>query len=400
MAHDTGEGLSEAMRDLYNAVSEHLGGMKIAKSYGAEQRHVEVFGKLAEHVRSMYTGAIQNQAEVNYWFNIGSVLILSVILYVSFQVLSIPTTGVLLLLFLFARVMPRFSNIQQSFQSIINLMPSFTRVMGLMSRCEEASEPRVQRSEAFELKRVMRFESVFFSYDGKNPVIQDFDLTIKAGETTAIVGPSGAGKSTIADLVMGLIVPGEGRILVDDRNLDPERIKAWRGQIGYVPQETFLFHDTLRANLLWARPGASEEEIRESLRLSAAEEFVSAFPKGLDTVLGDRGVLVSGGERQRLALARALLRKPSLLILDEATSSLDSENEKRIQIAIEGLHGSMTILVISHRLSTIRTADMIYLIEEGRLIESGRWDLLIAEEGSRFRTLCETQGIDIRGNGR
>ena len=124
VAHDTGEGLSVAMRDLYNAVSEHLGGMKIAKSYGAEQRHVEAFGKLAEQVRSMYTGAIQNQAEVNYWFNIGSVLILSVILYVSFQVLSIPTAGVLLLLFLFARVMPRFSNIQQSFQSIINLMPS------------------------------------------------------------------------------------------------------------------------------------------------------------------------------------------------------------------------------------------------------------------------------------
>ena len=150
--------------------------------------------------------------------------------------------------------------------------------MGLMSSCEEASEPRVQRSEAFELKRLMRFERVSFSYDGNNPIIRDLDLTIKAGETTAIVGPSGAGKSTIADLVMGLIVPGEGRILVDDRNLDPERIKAWRGQIGYVPQETFLFHDTLRANLLWAKPVAREEEIRESLRLSAAEEFVSAFP--------------------------------------------------------------------------------------------------------------------------
>ena len=400
VAQETGEGLSEAMSNLYNAVSEHLSGMKIAKSYGTEQRHVDVFGKLAEQVRSMYTGSIQNQAEVNYWFNIGSVLILSIILYVSLEILSIPTAGVLLLLFLFARVMPRLSSIQQSFQSIVNLMPSFSRVMGLMRRCEEAAEPRVERSEAFKLRDEVRFEKVSFSYDGKTPVIQDLNLTIKAGQTTAIVGPSGAGKSTIADLVMGLIVPGDGSILVDHRDLGPERIKAWREQIGYVPQETFLFHDTLQANLLWAKPDATEEEIRQSLKLSAAEEFVSGLPKGADTVLGDRGVLISGGERQRLALARALLRRPSLLILDEATSSLDSENEKRIQKAIEELHGKMTILIISHRLSTIRGADVIYGIEEGRLIESGTWDSLIASEGGRFRALCQAQGIETPENKR
>jgi ATP-binding cassette subfamily C protein len=394
IAQDTGEGLSEAMSNLYNAVSEHLSGMKIAKSYGTEQRHVDVFGKLAKQVRSMYTGAIQNQAEVNYWFNIGSVLILSIILYVSVEILSIPTVGLLLLLFLFARVMPRLSSIQQSFQSIINLMPSFSRVMGLMKRCEEAAEPGVKRSEAFRLKDEVRFEKVSFSYDGKTPVIQDLSLTIKAGQTTAVVGPSGAGKSTIADLVMGLIIPGGGSILVDHRDLGPERIRSWRGQIGYVPQETFLFHDTLKANLLWAKPDVTEEEIRQSLELSAAEEFVSGLPKGVNTVLGDRGVLISGGERQRLALARALLRKPSLLILDEATSSLDSENERRIQGAIEELHGKMTILVISHRLSTIRGADVIYEIEEGHLVESGTWDFLIAREGGRFRALCQAQGIE------
>jgi ATP-binding cassette, subfamily C, bacterial len=394
VAQETGEGLSEAMSNLYSAVSEHLGGMKIAKSYGAEQRHVDVFGKLAEQVRSMHTGSIQNQAGVNYWFNIGSVLILSIILYVSLEILSIPTAGVLLLLFLFARVMPRISSIQQSFQSIINLMPSFSRVMGLMRRCEEAAEPGGERSKPFKLRNEVRFEKVSFSYDGKTPVIQDLSLTIKAGQTTAIVGPSGAGKSTIADLVMGLIVPGEGNILVDHRDLGPERIKAWREQIGYVPQETFLFHDTLKANLLWAKPDATEEEIRQSLELSAAEEFVSALPKGVDTVLGDRGVLISGGERQRLALARALLRRPSLVVLDEATSSLDSENEQRIQRAIDELHGTMTILIISHRLSTIRDADVIYEVEGGRLIESGTWDSLIANEGGRFRALCRAQGIE------
>jgi len=192
---------------------------------------------------------------------------------------------------------------------------------------------------------------------------------------------------------MGLIVPDQGRILVDGMELSPERMKAWREQIGYVPQDTFLFHDTLRTNLLWAKPDAKEEEIIQSLKFAAAEESISGLPRGLDTILGDRGVLVSGGERQRLALARALLRKPSLLILDEATSSLDSENEKRIQNAIEKLHGKMTILIISHRLSTMRGADIIHVIEEGRLVESGTWNKLVAKNG-RFKELCKAQGIE------
>jgi ATP-binding cassette, subfamily C, bacterial len=398
IARETGEGLSEAMSGLYHSISEHLGGMKIAKSFGAEERHVEIFKRLAERVSRMYTTTVQNQAEVNYWFQIGSVITLSLILYVSVEILSIPTAGVLLLLFLFARVMPKLSGIHQNFQSFINLMPSFSRVMELMKRCEEAAEPPAQGSETFELKDEVRFEKVSFSYEGKTPVIRHLDLTIHAGQTTAIVGPSGAGKSTIADLVMGLILPQGGHIVIDEKELTPERVRAWRPRIGYVPQEPFLFHDTLKANLLWVKPGTCEEEIKQALRLSAAEEFVSALPRGLDTVLGDRGALVSGGERQRLALARALLSKPSLLILDEATSSLDSENEKRILNAIEELHGKMTILVISHRLSTIRGADVIYVIEEGRLIESGTWDSLVGKEDGRFRALCLAQGIEISVN--
>ncbi|MEW6375361.1 MAG: ABC transporter ATP-binding protein [Thermodesulfobacteriota bacterium] len=395
-AQETGEGLSEAMSSLYNAVSEHLGGMKIAKSYGSEDRHAEIFGRLTEQVRHMYTYAVQNQAEVNYWFNVGSVIILSIILYVSFKVLSIPTAGVLLLLYLFARIMPKFSSIQQNFHSFINMMPSFNRIMDIQNRCEEAADSKIDGTDKFKLQHSIRFERVFFSYNmGKSPAIIDLNLTINVGETTAIVGPSGAGKSTIADLVMGLINPDQGKVLADGKLLSPEVMKSWREQIGYVPQDTFLFHDTLRANLLWAKPDADEKEIKQSLKFAALEEFILRLPNGLETILGDRGVLISGGERQRLALARALLRKPSLLILDEATSSLDSENEKRIQNAIEKLHGQMTILVISHRLSTIRGADVIHMVEGGRLIESGTWGELITKENGRFRTLCEAQDIEL-----
>ena len=394
IAHVTGEGLSEAMEGLYAAVSEHLNGMKIARSYGTEERHAEIFNRLTEQIRHIYTRTVRNQAEVNYWFNIGSVLILSFILYISFQVLYTPTAGVLFLLFLFARIMPKFSAIQQNLQSFINMLPAFTRVMEMHKGCEEAAEPKADRMEKFNLQHGIRFEHVTFSYDrGKAPAIINLDLSIKARETTAIVGPSGAGKSTISDLTMGLITPDRGHVMVDDITLSPEVVKSWRDEIGYVPQDTFLFHDTLRANLLWAKPDAKKEEINQSLRFAAAEEFISGLPKGLETIVGDRGVLVSGGERQRLALARALLRKPSLLILDEATSSLDSENEKRIQNAIEKFHGKMTILVISHRLSTIREADVIHVVEGGHLVESGTWDTLIAKKG-RFRHLCRVQGIE------
>lgn len=394
IAHETGEELSEAMSGLYNAISEHLNGMKTAKSYGVVERHVEIFRRLAEQVRHMYTHTVQNQAEVNYWFNIGSVIILSLILYVSFQILSISTAGVLLLLFLFARAMPKLSNIQQNFQSSINMMPSFSRVMELQKRCEEAAETETERFVKIDIGNGIKFNKVSFSYDGSSPVIKDLDIAIMPGQTTAIVGPSGAGKTTIADLLMGLITPNEGSILLDGKEFSPKSMRAWREQIGYVPQDTFLFHDTLKNNLLWAKPDANEEEINRSLGFAAAEEFVLGLPKGTDTILGDRGVLVSGGERQRIALARALLRKPSLLILDEATSSLDSENEKRIQNAIEKLHGHMTILVISHRLSTIRNADVIHVVEEGHLIESGTWDELISRQNGRFRALCEAQGIE------
>lgn len=394
VAHETGEGLSEAMNSLYAAVTEHLGGMKIAKSFGAEDRHAEMFQRLAEQVRHLYTRTVRNQAEVNYWFEIGSVLILSLILFVALQVLSLQTAGVLLLLYLFARLMPKLSSIQQNYQSFMNMLPSFIRITEMQKRCEDAAEPKTGETEKLKFQRSMRFEKVTFSYDGqsKTPVVSDLNLHIKAGETTAIVGPSGAGKSTIADLVMGLVSPDQGEIFLDEIKLTAEQMKSWRKQVGYVPQDTFLFHETLRANLLWSNPDAAEEEINQALDFAAARVFVRDLPRGLDTVLGDRGVLISGGERQRIALARALLRKPSLLILDEATSSLDSENEKRIQSAIENLHGQVSILLISHRLSTIRMADVIHVIEEGRSVESGTWEELIAKNG-RFKELCKAQGI-------
>jgi ATP-binding cassette subfamily C protein len=214
---------------------------------------------------------------------------------------------------------------------------------------------------------------------------------------TAIAGPSGAGKSTIADLLLGLLRPTGGRMLVDGHALAESDLGAWRRSIGYVPQDSFLLHDTVRANLRWARPGATDEQMWDALERSAAAGVVRARPEGLDTVIGDRGVRLSGGERQRLALARALITAPDVLVLDEATSALDSVNERQILRAVQNLRGRVTVVVITHRLSTIRDADLVHVVEQGRVVESGTWAELAGKRGGAFEALLALQRLDGGG---
>jgi ATP-binding cassette, subfamily C, bacterial len=393
-AFATGERMTAATGALYAACVEQLNGLKTTRSYRAEERTARLFDARQREVVAAQMGAQRNFTRVRLLSEVGAVVILAVMLWVTVKVVALAVAEVLLLIYLFGRVVPRLSQLQQSHQYFVNALPAYRDVMRAIEECEAESEPEGQGGgEPISLRDRVQLAQVSFRYtpDGR-PAVRDLDLDIPAHRTTAIVGPSGAGKTTIADLVMGLIAPDSGGIMVDGAPLEPEAVRRWREQIGYVAQDTFLFHDTVRANLLWARPGATEEDLREALRLASADVFIRRLPRGLETVIGDRGVLLAGGERQRLALARSLLRRPALLILDEATSSLDSENERQIQHAIDRLHGRITILVITHRLSTIRDADVIHVVEDGRLVESGRWwDLVRA--GGRFEDLCRAQRI-------
>jgi ATP-binding cassette subfamily C protein len=389
-ARSAGEGMTGAMGELHAAVSEHLGGAKAAKSFGVEDRHVRLFAALVDRVRQLAAAAVRTQAGAQQYFEIGTVLALSAVLYVSIEVLALSPAALLLLLFLFARILPRFSTIQESYQRFLHYQPAYHALLRMQSRCEAAAEPTAQLREPIDLREAVCLENVSFAYR-TDPVIRDLHLAVRMGEITALVGPSGSGKSTVADLVIGLLEPDRGRVLVDGVPLTAGRMQAWRGRIGYVAQDTFLFHDTVRANLLWASTEATAEDLDQALALADAAEFVSRLPHGLETVGGDRGVQLSGGERQRLALARALLRKPRLLILDEATSHLDLASERRILQAIEALRSSTAVLLISHRLSTIQGADVIHVLEGGRIVESGDWPTLAGRESGRLRTLSETE---------
>lgn len=391
-AGSSGEKLTDVTKNMYSSAIQHLDGMKTVKSFNMEEKNVQEFSNVADNVSSSYMDAIRSYADVKLLFDIGSVVILSIIVFILISYIKISTAELLILLFLFVRMIPRFSTIQRSYQYFINMLPAFGSVINLQEECKKATEDQ-KDFENVKFEREINFDDVSFHYNKEKESfgINRLNLSIESGKTTAIVGLSGAGKSTVCDLVMGLIKPDEGQILIDGIPLKRDSTSNWRNQIGYVAQDTFLFNDTVRNNLLFASEKAEENDIWKALKLSSADEFVLKLPDGLDTLIGDRGVRLSGGEKQRLALARALLRKPSLLIMDEATSNLDSKNEKNILDSIENLHGDISILMIAHRLSAIKNADIIYLMENGQIIESGTWEELILIDNGNFRLLYELQ---------
>jgi ATP-binding cassette subfamily C protein len=386
-----GKEQNEAWKTMYAVLSESLGAMKTIRAYNGEVEQEARLGSAVDRMHAIYRDLVRADSASRQIFEIGSVVMLSVVAYVALVLRGTPPAELFVLLFVFARVAPQVSALHNQYQQVLAEAPAFGRLLQIEAEAAAHDDGTERGARPIGLADHMRLDRVTFAYPGAT-VLHDVTLRVAQGETVAVVGPSGAGKSTLADVVLGLLAPQSGRLIVDDVAVDPSRVAAWRAELGYVAQDGVLFHDTVRANLLLGAPAASDGDLRAALEASAAWSFVSALPQGLDTVVGDRGVLLSGGERQRLALARALLRQPRLLVLDEATSSLDSENERVIADAIDRLHGRTSILVITHRLATVRHADVIYVLDAGRVVESGTWDDLLGRRG-RFHALCLAQGI-------
>jgi ABC-type multidrug transport system fused ATPase/permease subunit len=272
---------------------------------------------------------------------------------------------------------------------------SFERVAELLEEPEVVTD-KPDAHELPDVSRELRLEHVTFGYTDDRPVLTDVSVSIPAARHTAVVGPSGSGKSTLVSLLLRFWDPQQGRILADDHDLRDVTRASLRGQIGLVFQETFVFDSTLRENIAIGRPEASDEEVVAAARAAELEDFVAGLPAGYDTVLGERGVRMSGGQRQRLAIARALLKNSPILILDEATSSLDAESELLVQDALANLMRNRTAFVIAHRLSTVRRADAIIALERGRVAEKGRHDELLARAGGVYAKLYALQLFDQR----
>ena len=241
-------------------------------------------------------------------------------------------------------------------------------------------------TSSFSFNDSLSFNNVGFKYENGGEVLSGLNLTVKQGEMLGIIGPSGSGKTTIVDLILRLLKPTSGVILSDRKDISSIDIGAWRGMIGYVSQDIFLINDTIANNIRFYNSTLTDKEIEETSKMANIFDFISALPKKFETSIGERGLMISAGQRQRIIIARVLARKPKLLILDEATSALDNKSELEIQSVIEGLKGKITVIIIAHRLSTVLNADKLIAINKGKVIETGSPSDLLKNENSYFST--------------
>jgi ABC-type multidrug transport system fused ATPase/permease subunit len=380
------------MAAVTGRLTESLGGIRIVKSYVAERREDYIFTKgvhrLFRNVATTMTG-------------IGGVTALSSIVVGAIGAIMIwvggqdiiagrMTLGDLVRYVFFTGLMAApLIQIASIGTQITEAFAGLDRIREIRSMTTEDDED-VGRQPVVDLRGDVSFENVTFAYVEGIPVLRNVSFHAAAGTTTALVGSSGSGKSTLVSLVMAFNRPQEGRVLVDGRDLGTLQLRDYRGRLGIVLQDNFLFDGTVADNIRFSRPDATREEIEQVSRIAHCDEFIQAFPEQYDTVVGERGVKLSGGQRQRVAIARAILADPAILLLDEATSSLDSESEGLIQDGLRALRKGRTTFVIAHRLSTIMSADQILVLEAGEIVEQGTHRELLAV-GGRYRQLYDKQ---------
>jgi ATP-binding cassette subfamily C protein len=364
-----GEKLTKERRAQYRTISDFLGALKVAKSFNAEERYAVGLADTLDRVRRDTLDFVAYSANGTLIYQILSAAIACIFIYVSYVVYHVDFARILILLFVFMRIAPRATELQSQFQIVMTNLPAYEGMQSIRELCDQSHEmPSGLNQAAPELRDAISFDNVTFAYD-TTTVIKNVSWSAQAGQMTALVGPSGGGKSTMADLAMGLLLPDTGSISIDGHNLTPEDLRPWRSRTAYVPQETYLIAATLAENLRLAAPEASLGEIRTALDQARALSFVEALPQGLETRVGDGGITLSGGERQRISLARALLKRPSLLILDEVTSALDRQNTEAIIDTLSGLRGQMTILLITHDPLVHARADRVIQVANGTVTE-------------------------------
>jgi len=373
----------QTVAQVSNLMHETITGHRIVKAFGMEEYEQNRFSSLVDKL----FGVIKKDIRINSLQHplmelIGGIGVSAVIWYGGHQVISGQSTPGTFIAFLTSLIM-----IYDPIKGVANInspvqqgLAAAARVFSLLdTKPEIVDRPDARTLPPF--SREIRFEKVRFSYDGKTEVLKGIDLTVKKGEVLAIVGTSGGGKTTLVNLIPRFFDVTGGRITIDGLDIRDVTMKSLREQIAIVSQQTILFNDTIRNNIAYGDPDRSMEEIISAAKAAHALEFIEAFPEGFDTLIGESGARLSGGQQQRLSIARALLKDAPILILDEATSALDTESEREVQRALENLMKNRTTFVIAHRLSTVKNADRIIVIQEGRIVEEGDHDTLLEKEG-------------------
>lgn len=382
--------------EVTGRLTESLAGVRVVKGYHAEAQEARVFAggvqRLLENVfRSLTAISLMSLSATVLMGVVGAV----VMFLGSRQVFAGTLTlgeFTMFTAFLAFLVAPVFQVVGIGTQ-LTEALAGLDRTQEVLHEKPEDEDTRRNRSIG-SIQGVVSFQHVTFAYDEAKPVLHDVSFESRPGTATALVGPSGSGKSTIISLIAAFHAPTEGVVQVDGTDLSTVRLNAYRTQLGVVLQDTFLFDGTIRENVAFSRPGASEEEILEACRIAHVDEFAERFDRQYDTIVGERGVKLSGGQRQRVSIARAILANPRILILDEATSSLDSESEAAIQAGLAYLMEGRTTFVIAHRLSTIRRAEQILVVEQGRIVERGTHQSLYDLGGRYYDLYTRQHGVD------
>ena len=382
--------------EVTGRLTESLGGVRVVKGYHAEEREEKVFASGVQRLLDNVLKTLTATSLMGMSATVLLGLVSAVIMYFGArQILGGTMTAGVLIAYsalLAMLVAPIFQ--------IVAIGTQLTEALTGLERTKEILSEKIEDEapgRAMDMSRVdgtVEFESVDFAYDVNKPVLFDIGFSAKPGTVTALVGPSGAGKSTIIGLIAAFYTPTKGRVVVDGTDLATIRLRTYRTQLGVVLQDTFLFDGTIRENVAFAKPEATGAEILEACRIARVDEFAEGFEKKYDTVVGERGVKLSGGQKQRVSIARAILANPRILILDEATSSLDSESEALIQEGLRYLMRGRTTFVIAHRLSTIRRADQILVVEAGRIIERGTHESLYKLGGRYYDLYTRQHGIE------
>lgn len=394
LTYKFGKKNTSTANDWLSAIQENFSLAKIILGFALQKKSENVVKeKFEKHTKATLASQLFTLSISSIYVPLGVLGI--IILFYAGKYFSLALSEIGILVVAYMKIIPIMKNIVSEKNTIDMAFPSYEQIMNMIKDAKKMNQ--TSGNIAFKnINKSIEIKDISFTYPNNKPVINNLSLQIKKGQMIAIVGESGSGKSTLIDVIMGFNDPTSGDILIDDIPLKKYDINSYRKKIGYVPQGGALFNASIIENIKWANEKATNEQIQHMCKKAYADSFIKSFPEGYETIVGDLGIRLSGGQLQRIALARALIRKPEILILDEATSSLDSKSEKNIQEAINKIVKKTTIIVIAHRLSTILKADHIYVINHGRVAEEGNYEDLIKLNGS-FKKMIEKQAFILVG---